>query len=439
MHPSLKALPSTLLIKLILYLSDGLTLFALLEALNSDDIRGPLEHLWQLGRTCQPTDLWPALCLGSAFSTMEDPANMTHVEVVLKYHPRVVVEGNVSLEWLQEHLPSTTTVEWRLGQNGDACITDQWKSMRVNKLHASKMAQLDSLWHILPSLTPHLTELVLANSNATSLAPLFDYLATSNVTKLCLVQVQENERPLSLSEHRMWQMINWIQSTPVRCLDLRHCEWRCFDVAEDWYAALLNCPTLETLRLVQCPRSGVHPKLQSPLALTEVDVDDFTLAQLAAQPGANVETLTLRRPFCDSFVSFFRKLLNALPESQVTTLTLSSTALIRRSTLMAYVAPLLVPTRLKALVLSWKVLSSQEAVHIAQAIQANRTIESLSVRGCRVTHDAIQALLECAKNRETPMKHISVEMTNEISPDDAESLYRAAATLGVHLKLDHQS
>ncbi|KAF0692058.1 Aste57867_16802 [Aphanomyces stellatus] len=441
----LTVLPSGVLLKIALCLADASTMFAFLDLLETADARGPLEHLWQLGRlTGDRTKLWPSLCL---FGTDDATASADgHVDAFIQYYSHVIVDGEYDLAWLRARLHPTTMTEWHsLPDEGDSDtpLADwyaSWAELNVSRIHVSEM-NLDPLMPHLSKLHPRLTSLTVHCAYCTALDPLVAFVATSKLTELSMhhiVDVAGGEMPM-YTDAMVAHLVRWIQANPVRSVELGSCTWS-VDGGAALFAALFNCPTLDSLRLIEC-LSPSFSALSRPLPMRVLTLECFKypsidLAQLSsALEGSHVERLTLRHARANRAMEGLERLIRVLPRTKITYLELSSSDL--GNDALAVMAPLLPPTHLKSLVLDRNPISDIGATHLANAIQSNLSVvETLSLRDCHdVTSQGVHALIRATVGRPIKRQSITLGASDAISVADVATLRASAQTLGVELSL----
>ncbi|KAF0695875.1 Aste57867_13333 [Aphanomyces stellatus] len=445
LHPLLQ-LPSAVLLKITKCLPDAPSAFAFLDILGTVDVRGdPLEHLWQLGQTCDQTDLWPDLRLGKSCCT-HNQTIVNDLVVVISHYRRVVLEGEFNVKWLLQHLNLSTSVEcksvpddWDPEIEYSAAWYAQWAQLHITKVNVS-LLDWNPLVTVLPNLQQSLTELAIQYSSDSHLAPITAFLATSSITKLSLECLRVMFEAPAYSVQMLRDLICWLEANQVRSLTLDPCRWDDQAICRDWIAAVFTCPTLKELQLSDCMVSPL-PTITSSLVmrylqlnlcyLTATDIVQLSVGLL----DSKVERLSLAQTNREGTEDGFKILLEALPRSKVTHLDLSYCEL-DDQTLVA-LAPLLPPTRLELLVLDGNPITNAGVSALASAIRISSTIQNLSLRDCtQITVEGILALVTFTSDRLEPMKKLVFGATDNIAPKDIESIHLSAKTLGVeHLDL----
>ncbi|KAH9164729.1 hypothetical protein AeNC1_018644 [Aphanomyces euteiches] len=220
-------------------------MFAFLKVLRPYNVLGSLEHLYRLSLTHKVWDLWPWLHLNPSIL---GSAEQSSYEAITKYYDKVVVEPYWNdVEWLKAHLIPKTKVAWEIKDFPFTIeISDGWFDLNITQLTVSSKLKTDlSCKDLLPRLH-HLTSLTVS-SDSNDLGDLFELVAKSKY----IVDFK-----IVAAYHRMtasgaFYLTKWFLEHPVRnfvwCLnDLGLTD---SGLKQDFYEAMINCPTLDRLEL----------------------------------------------------------------------------------------------------------------------------------------------------------------------------------------------
>ncbi|KAH9155504.1 hypothetical protein AeRB84_002526 [Aphanomyces euteiches] len=356
-------------------------MFAFLEALRRNVDLGPLEHLYRLGLTKTRCKLWPTLCLSGSILDSEDCLSY---EVVTKYYRDVQVENAwQNTEWFKAHLNPTAEIECVLTDLPETMdALDQWTKLNITSLFVSLERSIPFAWTTILHRLPHLTILEVCD-DSTNFGTLFEFVAESNQIKELLFSSTGYKMTSSDLRH----LIQWFRKNqPGRSFDCTVINWEeiDYDMRQEFYEAMFNCPTLDRLVLSSCYLDDMDfSELTFPMESLQLgSCLEFSelVESLAGQLEGSMVTKLALNSYCDEDTDGLEYLVEVLPRTSVTHLKLTN-LLIDDSPSWSNLALKFDDCRLKSLTLHSDNFPSSFAQSLATAIQNNETICELDLCG----------------------------------------------------------
>ncbi|KAF0717300.1 Aste57867_2380 [Aphanomyces stellatus] len=418
LHPWSR-LPVDVLVSLLSWIDGHVTLFSLLDAMGSADVRGPLEPLWQLGTLISRKVLWPQLQL--VRSLVVNPTLRVAVEAALPLCTNVRVDWADDIAWLEVHLRTSMTVEWcaRLPISQITPIPlDEWYSrwarLPLAKVHLASAPRFRVETFSVPhfrGVLPQCQQLVsLDLSGDVDVDTIFGLAAST--TSLTHLAVLFKPTPACVTPATLQSLLQWLHTTQVQ--EFRMLEWYLsVDVdpidRDTLYSLLFQThPTLRELMLGYCPLSDLDVPSLSPslrtLHLAKVGMTSLAFQRLIdAIRHSCLTTLRLEsmtKPTPEDFLNLLPPLVQAVSQSTVTTLTLDDCGILD-STLKAMCPWLTQATSLRHLSLNKNVIYLG-IKNLALAIQGHPALHSLSLDGNNIDVSGVQALLSTSDSQDKP-------------------------------------
>ncbi|CAK4196081.1 unnamed protein product [Aphanomyces euteiches] len=206
----LAKLPPDVIINIAFSMPEAKDVFAFLEALRPFINLGPLEHLYQLGRSFHHGDVWPSLWLkDQIFDALSIPPRQS----IVTYFPAVTIDdGWDAIEWYKMHLNPSAKVEW--------CITtipktinnfEVWTNMRITDVTITISKDTASTWMNLLERLDHLTALRV-NDEYGNLEDVYTFLASS---KKIIVFELFGPKGYELRRGDLLHLIEWFRRQPM--------------------------------------------------------------------------------------------------------------------------------------------------------------------------------------------------------------------------------
>ncbi|KAF0700289.1 Aste57867_9167 [Aphanomyces stellatus] len=446
---SLQSLPPDILFKILQGLPDHSSVFSLLQVLGTADARGVLESLWQLGRTWKQSDLWPTLHLGlNCF----DNDTISHLEVIAPLYTHVILDDQYNIEWLQQHLHPTASLDWRClpGQEDQVqpLSLDEWyakwaTSLRTTRLTISERPTADAMLVVAPSLV-HLTRLTLRLATTPFPEGLFAWLPTSSVIDLDLTESFEDVFVGHYTMSSLQHLRKWLETCPVRSLKLIGCEWSdSANAARKICDAMFACQTLEALTVAwyifpnNFFKDKILPASMTHLALNDCGLDSQDLSSLTvALEQSNVTHFELQGYSDENdeddvgFNAFLRK----VAETRITHLDLTrfGTTVLGLEDLALFDPK----NHLETLILDGELhLHGLEVKAIAEAMAIHPTLRYLSLADCQDIEFKTALELLPQAQLPAPRRTLNLGMTLKMSSDDVDRLHSIASERGIRLML----
>ncbi|KAH9105184.1 hypothetical protein LEN26_014849 [Aphanomyces euteiches] len=173
--------------------------------------------------------------------------------------------------WLKTHLNPTTKLEWNI-QNYliPTKLDPEWTDLRITRLDVTFTNDV-SFWcqHILPRLR-YLTYLKVGTLTD-DLNDFFAFLATNNV----ITELQLRLHNFEWTESSLIDLFRWFRRQLVR-------RFKClYNLRQDLYQIMLNCPTLDKLKLSSCYLDDMdYDKLSFAMKTLSLKYDSFNSEHL---------------------------------------------------------------------------------------------------------------------------------------------------------------
>ncbi|CAK4668106.1 unnamed protein product [Aphanomyces euteiches] len=430
----LAKLPIEVLVKIVFSIPDAAEMLAFLELLRPYVTLGPLEYLYQLGCSMDHDDLWPTLLLCE--ETLETLSG-TPYEAIVQYYPNLIIEfeGTEAIEWLRTHLNPRTSIEW--------CVNDVpaavenvhfWANMRITKASIMIENETESMWkNLLPRLD-HVVALHVAEEFG-NLEDIYAYVAESK-------QVTEFEiyshSGYAIRRSDVVHLIKWFRRQPVKVYESWFTNWSALDwkLRQECCEVMLNCPTLERLRLSDCYLDDMDfSRFRFSTKSLWLDAfDSDNLVSIARQlEGSGLKSLSLTDAFDDEGnFEGIKSLLTALPQSSITILSITEVDLSNKD--WCKLTHLLQKCHLESLEVEIAVMTSALARSFAKAIQKNRSICEFHLCKCDIAVENLKILIRSISdvNRHVQSKQIkwTTLESKKIKDADVRSLEEFATECG---------
>ncbi|KAH9183572.1 hypothetical protein AeNC1_014452, partial [Aphanomyces euteiches] len=221
-------LPFEVIVKIAFSIEDAKDLLTFLKTIQDEVDLGPLEHLFELGKMKSKWDFWPWLHLVPSILQVLPSKSLGAIAI---YYPKVVVEDNFDVNWVEENLDPMTKIQ---------------SDIRITRLDVRSSDFTRISWKDLLSRLPHLTYFDV-DDGYKIFSDVFEFVAVSNQITEFLAYTMWYKMTTTDVIH----LTKWFRSQPVRRLQLALVDMG--DVDEDvkkaFYEVMLKCPTLETLVL----------------------------------------------------------------------------------------------------------------------------------------------------------------------------------------------
>ncbi|KAH9191769.1 hypothetical protein AeNC1_006253 [Aphanomyces euteiches] len=442
-------LPLEVVIKIAFLISGGADMLAFLEALRSEINLGPLEHLYQIGRTVHHSELWPSLWLhDEVFEALLVPPR----QAILKYYSKVTIDidgfnasninGFNAIEWLKTHLNPKVTVDWSI-HNGSEAIKNLefWTTLYITEATITIDNDNASKWKL---LLPHLDHLATLDvmDDIGELEDIYTFLPASKRVTNFKVSCHAG---YILKRGDLLHLIQWFQRLPVRVFETWFEDWSDHldrELRQEFCEAMFNCPTLERLWLADCFLYDMDFSefWFSMKSLSLYEFDSYSLEFLAEQlEGSDVTSLSLVKPVDneDNFMGM-KRLFHALPRSLIKKLHISEVDLTNRD--WCKLARLLQKSHLESLHLEIKEMTSVVARSFAVAIEKNHSIRQIHLYKCDIAVPDLKTLIRSISNAKRRVRAKRIIWTTlaskNINNADIRSLVELAAECGSEFSLE---
>ncbi|KAH9148518.1 hypothetical protein AeRB84_008152 [Aphanomyces euteiches] len=383
---------------------DAADLFAFLEVLRPYDNLGPLEQLYQLGLTASHADLWPTLCTKSSVLGTPEVENFSADQVI----------------WLETHVNPTTEITWRSNEEQVKFTPrDNWYELRITRLIFYSDDYSDLAWK---SILPRLS--YLRSLKVFALDSDWDYFCQFAATTNQLRELTLLPSSYKMSIADVVNLTKWLRHQPVRTLECCMCDWNNLNLVtrQEFYEALLNCPTLDKLTFWDS-------------WLEDLDVTKFSLAMrslsliCSCDSSRNVQRFASRlvgsnlteleiSGYNDENTDGMQCLLQALPQTSIKHLKLTGDTMTSPS--WTKLASFFRNCPLKTLKLGYKSIPSEFAQSLAEAIQCNQTICELDLGCSEVTLPDLELLIQSLTHSSRSVKSNRMKLITPSSrPVDA--------------------
>ncbi|KAH9125432.1 hypothetical protein AeMF1_003942 [Aphanomyces euteiches] len=404
-------LPLDIIVKIAFSIPDTEDLFAFLEALRPAIDLGPLEHLNQLGPT--KSDLWPSLRLNASIL---DLPTRSSFEAIAQYYSNVIVEDvweNVG--WLKSHLNPTAKIVWAFKKyKSPVDRMDDWSDLRITRLVSSRRYKDPPVgWAQTLSRLPFLTSLTMDDATC-NLDEAFEFLCNSeNITEL-----QITDAYYRMTASSLLYLAKWFRQHPVQKFECVVSHFASIDkaVRQEFCQALLNCSTLDRVKLPSCYLEDLDFSLfrfeMMSLELCCGTISsDYVMSLAHPLEGSKVTRLALNA--CDDEdLDGIECLLDILPRTLIKHLAFEGLT-IDDNPSWSKVVPLFEYCKLETLVLKCPNIPSAFAQGLAVALRHNQTICELDLQHCDIDSDDVRLLIESVthSSRQVAAKRIKLRTT----------------------------
>ncbi|KAG9397802.1 hypothetical protein AC1031_016596 [Aphanomyces cochlioides] len=323
-------------------------------------------------------DLWPALRLTP--SILDSPYRSSYGGIA-KYCGKIIVEDLwEELAWLKKYLNPTSMIEWEVN-TVPSQITDEWFDLRISRLSVRLGIEMLLCWKkVLPQLTLLLTLDVVVVGKAIGLEDVFEFVTRSlRITDLKVVAPEYNTKANDLLN-----LTQWFRRQPVQKFECVLTDWYEIDtvVRQEFYRAMINCPTLDRLNLSNCylddmdfaPLNFTMKSLELVYCLVSPTKVESLANRLA---GSNVTSLELSG-YEDENTHGLECLVQVLPRTSIKHLKLTALD-IEDNPRWCSLAQHFGNCTLNTLTIQSKQIPSAFAQSLAVAIQNNQTICELNL------------------------------------------------------------
>ncbi|KAF0723439.1 hypothetical protein Ae201684P_006916 [Aphanomyces euteiches] len=290
--PLVLTMPVDVILKIAFSIPNAADFFAFLESLHPYGVLGPLEHLYQLSLTQRQSELWPNLKIYSMALKQE---RRTHYEIIAKYYPKVMLDDILNVQWVKK-LDIQKIV---LALYNQCVDIDDWIHLPVTEFSWISFFDFTKTWtRVLPQFN-HLTTLKVSTRDGYVFNEVCAFAAKSE--RLIHLEINYGfERVTSLAAQ---SLIEWFHR-PVQFFSFAGPGWSGIDdndLKQEFYRAMFNCPTLQTLKLHRCSLKDLN--------LSQLD---FSIKSLLVQRchvnRLFLKSLTERFGNIQNIVSWFARL-----------------------------------------------------------------------------------------------------------------------------------
>ncbi|KAH9180180.1 hypothetical protein AeNC1_017176 [Aphanomyces euteiches] len=372
--PLVLTMPVDVILKIAFSIPNAADFFAFLESLHPYGVLGPLEHLYQLSLTQRQSELWPNLKIDSMALKQE---RRTHYEIIAKYYPKVILDDILDVQWVKKLDIQKIVL---------ALYNHVWISF----------FDFTKTWaRVLPQFN-HLTTLKVSTRDGYVFNEVCAFAAKSER----LIHLEINyvfERVTSLAAQ---SLIEWFHR-PVQFFSFAGPGWSAIDdnhLKQEFYRAMFNCPTLQTLKLHRCSLKDLNLSQldfsMKSLLVERCHVNRLFLKSLTERLEiSKISYLGLQGyTLMDQQSGGLYHLLQHLPHLSMKHLFLSDDMI--QSSELTQLVPLLEHCRLESLAFRAPSLSKAVVAKFAKAIQNNQTICELDLGTSKISMDELRLLME---------------------------------------------
>ncbi|CAK4068324.1 unnamed protein product [Aphanomyces euteiches] len=443
---ALSLLSVDIVVAIAFYIPDASDLFAFLEALRPYNMLGPLEILLELDQQLDRSSfLWPTLRLPVPLG----PWSFSY-ESIAKFYSTVAISNLNEMAWLKTHLHPKAKLAWFLDEfPATMDILDDYWAGRITQLsvclRGDSISSTTKVLHRLhnlvslevydsPNINLHDDEL---RQYHAAWDDIFELAAKSNH----LVELKISPEFHSMLALNTEDLIDWFDRQPVRVFECTWGDWLAidFDLKQELYQAMFNCPTMDTLRLNCCRFRDVDFS-QLTFSMRSMQFkncfsDTNFITQLATRlKGSSVVELEFS-DYRDDSVDGLECLLQVLPQTSI--IRLKMDGLPFQSLNLHALLPLLENCTLKSLSLLGENFSSAFANALAASLQNNKTICELNLY-CRDIAIAdmrllIQSMRDPSRGMLSKTIHLKISHLDTLDALALETLLKYAAHCGICL------
>ncbi|KAG9397787.1 hypothetical protein AC1031_016528 [Aphanomyces cochlioides] len=442
--PALSLLSVDIVVAIAFYIPDASDLFAFLEALRPWNMLGPLECLLQLDQQLDHSDfLWPTLRLPVPFDEWS-----SSYESIAKFYSTVAISDLNEVEWLKTHLHPKAKIAWFVDEfPATMDILDEYWDDRITQLSVCLRDEtISSTREVLHRLN-NLVSLEVYDSPNMDLRDeeMRQYhSAWDAILELAAKSNHLIELKISPEFHPMFglnteDLIDWFDRQPVRVFECTWGDWLDvdYDLKQELYQAMFNCPTMDTLRLNCCRFRDVDfSRLNFSMRSMQFK-DCFSDANFITQFATRLEgscVVDLEfSDYRDESVDGLECLLQVLPWTSIKSLKMDGLPF--QSLNLRALLPLLENCTLKSLSLLGENFSSAFANALAASIQNNKTICELNLYCRDIAISDMRLLIQSMRDPSRCMlsKTIKISHLDTLDALAVESLMKYATECGICL------
>ncbi|KAH9098818.1 hypothetical protein LEN26_016615 [Aphanomyces euteiches] len=364
-------LPVEVFLKIAFLIQGPSDLKAFLAALCPHVDMGPLKQLYVMCLAFPHSDFWPSLKLSPLI--MEILSGSPH-EIICQYYSNFILVDSFDVERIKHYVHPTARLEWNIWDRSVVTTMKDLTDLNITRInvHVDEYAQIS--WMDLLQRLPNLNALRV-EGNDVELRDVFRFTIKSRQIK----ELKIYSKDCVMAPHDVRCLILWFYRQPVQVFefmwpDFSNVDW---NLIEQYYQAMFNCPTLHTLRLAHFDSNHMDFTQMSPsikvFQLVIPHINSYFLKSLSDKlVSSRVTHLELVR-YKDGDTEGIESLLRALPKTSIKCLKLKGLHIVDDAC-WCNLAQLFEMCTLEALVIEVVEFPSGFAQSLAVAVQRNHTI-----------------------------------------------------------------